>query len=159
MDDLERILGFLEASPYYAAAHAVLENSWRFHPLTAELLRDRLAAGLVYGWSAGDEALAGLVVINGSGDHGEDDPDESDYAAARLYVGYLDARPDQRVALARAVRGLAQRLGRDRVSLKVVEDAAVLAALEAAGYERRWDDMSVLLFERTLSANEEGAAA
>ena len=158
IEDLGRVQAHLAASPYYAAAHAVLENSWRFHPLTDGLLRDRLAAGLVYGWSAGDDPLAGLIVLNGGDDHGEDDADESDYAAARLYVGYLDARPDQRVALARAVRGLAQRLGRDRVSMKVVEDAAVLAALEAAGYKRHWGDMSVLLFERTLSANDEGAA-
>lgn len=157
-DDLQHVLAFLDSSTYYAASHGTLENSWRFRPLTPGLLRERLAAGLVYGWldKEGD-ALAGLIVINARSDHGEDDEEETDYAAARLYVGYLDARPDQREALARAVRHLAHDLGRERVSLKVVEEPAVLAALEAAGYERRWGDMSVLLFERKLSEETAGA--
>ncbi len=145
--DLRRVLAYLEASPYYRTAEHMLEQNWRFLPLRERLLAERLAAGLVYGWWMADR-LAGVAVLN-------PEPEEEDEADApfirKLYLGYLDAAPDQRAALAAALRGLAGARGDRRVSLKVAEDGAVIEALRAAGYERRWA-LSILLFARDLAS-------
>ncbi len=145
--DLGRVLAYLEASPYYRAAEHMLEQNWRFLPLRARLLAERLAAGLVYGWWAADR-LAGVVVLNPVA---EEEDETGAPVVRKLYVGYLDADPDQRVALADALHGLARARGDQRVSLKVAEDGAVIGALRAAGYERRWT-MNILLFARDLAS-------
>ena len=69
-------------------------------------------------------------------------------------VGFAAASADEALALALGLRGLAAQLGADRVSWKVLDDPAVLAGLQAAGYEDRWEGMRVVLFERELSLTE-----
>lgn len=147
--DIDRAWARLIKLPYFEAAQRTLEDSWRFLPLTPDRLRERLAAGQVYGWARpGDTlGLAGLAILNAPrGSTGEEE-------AARLYVGYADALPDEFAALAMALRGLAARQGFERVSWKVLDDAGLLTRLKAAGYQQRWDEQ-VLLFARELSLTE-----
>jgi len=148
--DIDRAWARLIRLPYFEAAQRSLEDGWRFLPLTPDRLRERLAAGQVYGWVRPGRmaALTGLAILNEPrGMTGEEPP-------SRLYVGYADAVPDEFAAFARALRGLAARQeGLERVSWKVLDDPELVARLKAAGYEQRWD-MRVLLFARELSLTE-----
>lgn len=150
--DVGRAWTFLEqVAPHFEATQHTLEESWSFLPLTRELLAGRLAMDLVYGWmvAANDpDALAGLVVLNGK-------LQKSQGRECHLAVGYLDAITGQLTPLAWAARGLAARLGYERVSLKALKDQAYLDDLTVAGYERRWQH-DVLLFTRNLSLTEGG---
>ncbi len=125
-------------------ARLLLEDRWRIVPLTPALLRERLAAGLVYGWRGEDSRLAGLAVLNTPRFK-----QQNGHAEARLYVGFSAARPGEHAALAAALRGLAWVQGFPRVSCKVLDDINLLDTLQAAGFERR-SELLVLMFERDL---------
>ncbi len=143
--DAGRAWAFLQTAPYFDAAQRTLEEYWRFLPLTPAVLGERATAGLVYGWTgnAAGVDLRGLAVLNAFDE--DDAPDQ-------LYVriGYLDAVPGDLTPLALALRGLAAALGRHRVSLKPLKHPDLLRDLEAAGYERRWDN-EIYLYARDLS--------
>lgn len=137
---------FLQSAPYFDAAQHKLEDHWRFVPLDADLLAQRAAAGLLYGWHGTEGSQAALLgVAVGNTLEPSDD-------SGRLYVriGYLDAVPGQLPPLAQALRGLTAALGRDRVSLKPLDHPALRHDLEAAGYVRRWDS-EIVLYMRDLA--------
>jgi ribosomal protein S18 acetylase RimI-like enzyme len=145
--DYDRAWAFIVAHPNYAAAYRSIEEHWRYYPLTSDLLRERLAAGRVYGWLADDHtALAGIVILNAPR-RTKDDDDES---VARLYAGYLDAKTADIPRVGQALRLLAAAHGLDRVSLKVPVDSEIATGLAQVGYTRQWEN-HVMLYARDLT--------
>lgn len=144
--DWDRIWAFLGSrAPHFAMTNRTLEYSWRFLPLNEALLRERLASGLVFSWdSPAEEALSALAILNGAAGKGHQGPQ------TRLYAGYVDAVESQVTAFAGALLAFAAESQMEGISMKLVNDPALLAAFEAAGYERRWDN-EVYLYERRIS--------
>ncbi len=145
----------LTTLPHIRAAELTLEESWRFLPLTPDLLKERLAAGQVYAWRANEDSSSpiGLVILNKP--RGVDDGEEEE--EGRFYVGCADAEtPGELRALARALRGMAAAEGFPRVSWKVPASPDLLAELQAAGYEKRWDGQ-VFLYARDLAPVSDAA--
>lgn len=154
VSDIDRAWVRLIRLPHFVAGQRTLEDSWCYVPLTPDLLRERLAAGQVFGWlRAGDlDHIVGLAVLNVPRTIPADDNGTAE-REVRMVVGFADAPPDEIGGLALALRGLAARRGTNRVSWKVLHEESLLARLRAAGYEDRWD-MRVLLFARELSLTE-----
>lgn len=152
--DVDRVWVRLIGFPHFVAGQRTLEDSWRYLPLTPELLRERLVAGQVYGWRHGadPDRIVGLAILNEPRIAQADD--EGEASEVRMVVGFADASPDEIGAMAMALRGLAACQAADRVSWKVLHDPALLARLRAAGYEERWEGMRVLLFARELALTD-----
>jgi hypothetical protein len=132
--DLAAAWTLVSDSPRHRAAGGLHEISWRWVNLTRERLAHHLAAGEAWGVDAGHE-LAGLALTY--------DPDKA------LCIGYVDGSNEALVTILQGLRGLAAQQGFAEVAFKPVEEPALAAAVEAAGYERSWDQ-DLWIFELAL---------
>lgn len=150
--DTEAVWALLSESAYFQRAQQSLEYRWRFIPLTLAGLRDRLADGTGYGWYNGQcgDLLCGVALLNEPRQRVND----AGQTESLLYAGLMAALPGQWLPLALSLRRLAAAQGYDRVSFKVLADDDQMGALEAAGYERRWDRF-VYYYQRNLSLIDE----
>lgn len=143
--DAPRLRAWLDPSAHFAACQRSIEWNWSFYFLTDARLRERLAAGLVYGWAdpGALQGLRGLVIVNPtSRDRWPDQP--------TLKIAYLEASPAELTQeLAREVRRLAAQLGRVSVRVKVPDQRDLLSAFEAAGY-RSEDGHRLWLYARDV---------
>lgn len=142
-DDLPRVAGWLAVSEHFERAGRSFGLGWSFTLLTEARLRERLAAGQVFGWPADVGALAGVVMLAGP-EEGHSPP------KGRLRAGYLDAGPDVLTEMARALRRLAADQGQAAVDVLAPQHPPFTGALEAAGFRRGWDG-EVWLFARDIS--------
>jgi GNAT superfamily N-acetyltransferase len=122
-------------SPRYRAAGGMVESFWTWKNLTRERLASHLANG--DGWGRGDGAeLAGLALVYRT----EEDT---------LNVGYVDGVEGALVSILRGLRRLAADLGDTQVRFKPVDEPGLLAAVDAAGYERI-RDRGLWIFEARI---------
>ncbi len=101
-----------------------------------------LAAGDVWGLDTHGE-LAGLAMICRT--EGENAID----------IGYVDGTEEALTSILQGLRGLAAQRGQTDVRVKSVDEPALTAAVEAAGYER-YRDHDLWIFE--LRLEEKGKA-
>ena len=140
VDDLPRVWQWLAHSAHFEQACRSLEWNWTFYRITQPLLRERLSAGLVYGWlPQADATLEGVLVGN---------PLRPSNSPPALKIGYLDVAGAALSEAARDARRLAAALGQSRVRIKPPK--AQLAAFEQAGYTREWD-AEVWLYARDVT--------
>ena len=139
------IWALLEASPRFQAGHRLYEERWVWRTLTAARLQALLARGRVWGMTdeAGDWVGVAFVL-----------PDRE---KERLRVGLLDGEEAALRPLAQALRRQAavgvgtapMAASYSHVSVKVLDDPTLTAALEEAGYQSAWEHQ-VVVFERPL---------
>jgi GNAT superfamily N-acetyltransferase len=122
-------------SPRYRAAGGMVESFWMWMDLTRERLASHLANGDGWGLGYGAE-LAGLALVYRTEEN-------------RLNVGYVDGREDVLVSLLRGLRRLAARLGDAEVRFRPVDEPGLVAAVDAAGYERV-RDRDLWIFEARI---------
>jgi GNAT superfamily N-acetyltransferase len=132
--DLAAAWALVSDSPRHRAASGLYEVSWRWKNLTRERLAHHLAAGDMSGLEV-DGRLAALALS-------WQDEDV-------LHVGYVDGAEEPLVPMLRGLRGLAAQRGFAEVAFKPVEEPALVAAVEAANYERSWD-RDLWIFELAL---------
>ncbi|MCK4315488.1 MAG: GNAT family N-acetyltransferase [Anaerolineae bacterium] len=142
--DLLSAWALVSASPRYRAAGGLYETFWKWENLTRERLACHLAAGDVWGVYPGHELAALALVCRAK----EEDA---------LDVGYVDGAEKPLVVLLRGLRRLAAQLGHTEVRFKSVEEPALVAVVEAAGYERSWD-RDIWIFELQLRLLLDGPA-
>jgi RimJ/RimL family protein N-acetyltransferase len=123
-------------SPRYRAAGGMVESFWTWKNLTRERLASHLANGDGWGLGYGAE-LAGLALVYRTEEN-------------MLNAGYVDGREDALVSLLRGLRRLAADLGDTQVRFKPVDEPGLVAAVDAAGYERI-RDRNLWIFESRLS--------
>ncbi|MBX3085856.1 MAG: GNAT family N-acetyltransferase [Anaerolineae bacterium] len=140
---------FLTHSALYEYVHhSTLGRQWKAYQITDERLLHWAADQLLYGWHATNSAhaLSGLAILGGA----------ALYPSGRteMDVIYLDAEQGRLAQIARSIRGLAARLGYDRLRhmLPVAPDR--LVALEQGGWRRPKDNRGrAVLFGRSLDAS------
>ncbi|MCD4684821.1 MAG: GNAT family N-acetyltransferase [Anaerolineae bacterium] len=145
-DDLARVQAWINASRYVEAVQRSVERNWSYYRLTEIRLRGYLADGLVYGWPGSDGALGGVIMLNPT--------DKDRWPEERaLKIGYLDVPEAALAEAVRDLRRLAAAEGRVRMRVKVLNEAARVAAVEAGGLVRDWEG-EVWLFARPISLTE-----
>ena len=135
--DLPAAWEMVYESPRYQAASGLYEERWLWKNLTRERLARHLAAGDAWGVDAHEE-LASLALVCRT--------EKEDV----LDVGYVDGSEDTLVALLQGLRGLTTRQHRAEVRIKPANEPVLIAAIEAAGYERHRDH-DLLIFELGLN--------
>ncbi|MEE8392485.1 MAG: AI-2E family transporter, partial [Anaerolineae bacterium] len=133
--DLPAVWALVSESPRYRASGGLYEDLWIWKNLTRERLARHLADGDIWGVDVQGE-LCGLAVIYRT-------------EQETLNVGLVDGKDEALVAVLRGLRGLAAQLGRAELHIKPVDDPALIAAVEATGYERH-RDKSLWIFELQL---------
>jgi GNAT superfamily N-acetyltransferase len=136
--DLPAAWALVGESPCYQAAGGLYESFWTWQNLTRERLVRHLAAGDVWWMDAHDGASA-LMLIYGT------------EKAEALDIGYVDGAEEALVAILRGTRGLAAQLGCAEVNVRPVDEPRLIAAVEAAGYERSRDH-DLWIFELRLGS-------
>jgi GNAT superfamily N-acetyltransferase len=134
--DLPATWALVGESPCYQAAGGLYESFWMWQNLTRERLARHLAAGHVWGMDTHD-GVSALVLICRTEE------------AEPLDVGYVDGAEGALVAILRGTRGLAAQLGCAEVNIRPVDEPRLIAAVEAAGYERSRDH-DLWIFELRL---------
>jgi RimJ/RimL family protein N-acetyltransferase len=134
--DLPAAWALVSTSPRYRAGGGLYDVSWKWENLTRERLAHHLTAGEAWGVNV-RHGLTGLALVYQDGDDGT------------LYVGYADGSNDALPAILQGLRGLAAQQGRAEAHFKPVDEPALVAAVEAAGYERVWE-RNVWIFEASL---------
>ena len=144
--EVPAVRDFLSRSALYAyAQHSTLGRQWKAYRITDERLQQWANEHLVYGWYAKrtPHVLGGVVILGGA----------ALYASARteMDVIYLDAAQGHLAQIARAVRGLAGRLGYNRLRHMLPVHPDRLVAIEQGGWRRPKDNRGrAVLFGRTL---------
>ena len=132
--DLPAAWALAGESARYRASGGLYEVFWRWKNLTRERLAHHLAAGDV--WGAGtQEELSALALVYQSEE--------------TLVVGLVDGKDEALAAVLRGLRELAAQLGRTEVLIKPLDDPALVAAVELAGYEQI-QDKNLWIFELGL---------
>lgn len=134
--DLPAAWALVGGSPRYRAAGGMVESFWTWKNLTRERLASHLANGEGWGLGYGAE-LAGLALVYRTEEN-------------TLNAGYVDGREDALVSLLHGLRRLAADLGDAEVRFKPVDEPGLVAAVDAAGYERV-RDRDLWIFEARLS--------
>ncbi len=129
-DDLLQAWQWLQHSAHFEQACRSLEWNWTFYRITEALLRDRLHAGLVYGWATDANATPDRILIVNPARASDDPP-------SALKVGYLDAPEATLTEAVRDARRLAAALGRARVRVKPPKPQ--LDTFKRAGFQREWE--------------------
>ncbi len=143
--DLGRVRAWLDQSAHYARAQQSMEWDWTYYRITDARLRERLDAGLVYGWPGsanGNMTPGGVLIVNPTGnDRWPGDP--------TLKVAYFDVPDADLAPAAHDMRRLAATCNRSRVRIKLYNAPERITALEAAGFEHEWDG-EVWLYSRDV---------
>jgi hypothetical protein len=117
------------------------EDAWVWRNLTREQLAHHVAAGDVWGVDRPGENQDGV-------EQGQEDMEDGLWGlalicgveqAGSLYVGYVDGMDDALVPVLQGLQKLAAQLDCAEVIAMPVDEPALLAAVEAAGYERNRD--------------------
>jgi predicted PurR-regulated permease PerM/GNAT superfamily N-acetyltransferase len=138
-------------SPRLQASSGLYEDAWTWRNLTREQLAHHVIAGDVWGVSRPDEdqgdaeegerdggdGLRGLALICGV------------EQAGPLYVGYVDGTDDALAPVLQGLQRLASQFDCAEVIAILVNEPALLAAIETAGYERN-QDHDLWIFELGL---------
>jgi predicted N-acetyltransferase YhbS len=147
-EDVPRVRDFLNRSALYEyAQRSTLGRQWKAYQITDERLQHWATEHLLYGWHAKNkpQTLGGVVILGGA----------ALYPSARteMDVIYLDATQGHLAQMARAIRGLAGRLGFDRLRHMLPVHPDRLVAIEQGGWRRPKDNRGrAVLFGRTLDA-------
>jgi N-acetylglutamate synthase-like GNAT family acetyltransferase len=137
--DLLAAWSLVHESPRYWASGGLYEDRWIWKDLNHERLARHLASGDVWGVDApGDEGreLSALALVYRTEEE-------------TLNVGLVDGRDEALVVILQGLRGLTAQLGAAELRCKPVDEPALMAAVEAAGYERH-RDKSLWIFELQL---------
>jgi predicted PurR-regulated permease PerM/N-acetylglutamate synthase-like GNAT family acetyltransferase len=134
--DFEAAWCLIGQSPRFQAAAGLYEELWQWKSLG----RDQLAHHLKHGEGWGVDVNGELAAIALVGGRREDEV---------LYVGYVDGLNEALPIILRGLCRLAAQQGFETVRVKPIEEAALIEAVEDAGYERNWD-RDILIFERPL---------
>jgi GNAT superfamily N-acetyltransferase len=138
--DLATAWELISDTPRYEASSGLYEDLWTWKSLTRERLADHLAAGDVWGVDL-DGELSALALICGTGE-------------GKVSVGHVDGKEEALPAILQGLRELATQLGCVEVRFKPVDEPTLIAAVEAAGYERQ--DKELWIFELHLNPNHTG---
>ena len=133
--DLPVAWALVGGSPRYRAASGMFESFWTWKDLTRERLASHLANGEGWGQGYGAE-LAGLALVYRTEEN-------------TLNVGDVDGAEGVLVSLLQGLRRLAAVLGDAEVRSKPVDEPGLLAAVDAAGYERV-RDRDLWIFEARI---------
>ena len=133
--DLPVAWALVGGSPRYRAASGMFESFWTWKDLTRERLASHLANGEGWGQGYGAE-LAGLALVYRTEEN-------------TLNVGDVDGAEGVLVSLLQGLRRLAARLGDAEVRFKPVDEPGLVAAVDAAGYERI-RDRDLWIFEARI---------
>ena len=136
VEDLTRVQEWLQRSAHFERMGGSLEWNWTFYRITPSLLRERLSAGLVYGWSG--TPPEGVLILN---------PAKPTDNPPALKIGYLDVPDAELREAARDARRLAVALGQARVRVKPPKTQVAVYA--QAGFAREWEG-EVWLYARDL---------
>jgi GNAT superfamily N-acetyltransferase len=134
--DIPTAWPLISGSQHFRAASGLYEASWKWKNLTRERLAHHLETADGWGIDNNDE-LTALALACWMG--GED----------KLNVGYVDGSGEALVTILQGLRGLAAQLGHTEVRFKPADEPALVAAVEASGYERSWD-RDIWIFELPL---------
>lgn len=133
--DLPEAWALVSGSPRRRAARGLYEASWKWESLTRERLAHHLTTD--DGWGVDDSGeLAGLALALWTRED-------------MLSVGYVDGSGEALTIILRVLRGLAAQQGCFQLRFKPVEEPALVAATETAGYERDLD-RDIWIFELQL---------
>lgn len=128
-------------SPRLRASSGLYEDAWTWRNLTREQLAHHVVAGDVWGVGRPDED-------QGDVEEGEKDGGDGLWGlaliygmeqAGPLYVGYVDGTDDALAPVLQGLQKLASQLDCAEVIAILVNEPALLAAIETAGYERNRD--------------------
>ena len=133
--DLPAAWTLASGSPRYRAAGGMVERFWTWKDLTRERLASHLANGEGWGQGYGVE-LAGLALVYRTEEN-------------TLNAGYVDGAEGVLVSLLQGLRRLAAVLGDAEVRFKPVDEPGLVAAVDAAGYERI-RDRDLWIFEARI---------
>jgi len=131
----------ISRSPRHQAASGLYEISWRWKGLKQAQVAHHLQSCDGWGMDINGE-LAALALAQWSSD------DQT------LHFGYVDGLDEALVILLQGLRRLAAQLGHPTVKIRPVDEPALVAAVEAAGYERSWD-RDIWIFEKPLGEGTE----
>jgi hypothetical protein len=134
--DLPAAWALVGASPRYQAAGGLYDVFWKWKRLTRERLAHHVAVEEAWGVDGG-QGLSSLALA-----YRDEDNDT-------LYVGYADGTDEALAVMLQGLRVLAAQQGCAEVHFKPVDESALVAAVEAAGYERAWE-RDVRVFELKL---------
>ncbi len=132
--DLPAAWALVGESSRYRASGGLYEAVWIWKNLSRERLARHLAAGEVWGTDTQGELTALALVYQ---------------LEETLSVGLVDGKDEALAAVLRGLRELAAQLGRAEVRIKPLDDSALIAAVELAGYERD-QDKDLWIFELGL---------
>jgi hypothetical protein len=142
-------------SPRLLASSGLYEDAWAWRNLTRERLAHHVSAGDVWGIDRPGENQDGV-------DQGQEDAGNELWGlalicgveqAGPLYVGYVDGTDDALVPVLQGLQRLAAQLDCAEVIAMPVDEPALLAAVEAAGYERNRDH-DLWIFELGLGEDD-----
>ena len=139
--DFEAAWCLIDGSSRFQSAAGLYEVLWQWKNLGRDQLAHHLKNGEGWGVDVNGE-LAAIALVGGARE------DEA------LLVGYVDGLNEALPIILRGLCRLATQQGFKTVRVKPVEEAALIRAVEDAGYERNWD-RDIWIFERPLK----GAAA
>jgi GNAT superfamily N-acetyltransferase len=134
--DMPTAWALIDGSQRRRAAGGLYEVAWKWKNLTRERLAHHLESGDAWGMDVGGE-LTGLALACWVRSDGT------------LHVGYVDGSEGALVTILRGLWGLATRWGCTEVQFKPVNEPALVAAVEACGYERSWH-RDIWIFELPL---------
>ena len=126
----------ISSSPRFRASGGLYEDFWTWKNLTPEQLTRHVEEGRVWGLEA-DGELAALAIIH-TPEQGEP-----------LHVSLGDGRDEALSHLFAGLRGLAASTGCPEVKFKPPNEPALIAAIEAAGYQIS-KERDIWIFELTL---------
>jgi len=135
--DLAQCWALINDTNRYRAAGGLYEANWKWKSLTRERLANHLEAGDGWGLEIGGE-LGGLALVLHWAREGV------------LNLGYVDGLDKVLVTVLQELRGLTLQQGYTELWFKPVEEPALVAAVEAAGYERG-ADRDIWIFELQLN--------
>jgi predicted PurR-regulated permease PerM/RimJ/RimL family protein N-acetyltransferase len=144
--DLPAVWALVSESPRHRASGGLYEDLWIWKNVTRERLAHHLAAGDVWGLESpegeeGGSELSALALIHRT-------------ERGTLNAGLVDGRDKSLAAILRGLRGLAAQLGCAEVRVKPVDEPALMAAIEVAGYEQH-RDKNIWVFELQLEETAE----
>jgi hypothetical protein len=134
--DVPTAWALIDRSQRHRATRGLYEVAWKWKDLTRERLAHHLAADDGWGVDDGDGLTALALACWVSGED-------------VLNVGFVDGSEDVLITVLRGLRQLAAHVDYTGIRFKPVEEPALVAAAEAAGYERSWD-RDLWIFELPL---------